>query len=80
MGFDAISACYALSVAAGGIVGYVKAGTLGFNIKVFFFSINVNYRCHTNNIYKTLIILFLLVESFSKSVLDRKVESSLALD
>lgn len=26
MGFDAISACYALSVAAGGIVGYVKAG------------------------------------------------------
>lgn len=28
MGFDAISACYALSVAAGGIVGYVKAGTL----------------------------------------------------
>lgn len=41
MGFDAISACYAISVAAGGIVGYVKAGTLNFNVKVFCI---VNYR------------------------------------
>ncbi|XP_054711816.1 transmembrane protein 14C-like [Uloborus diversus] len=28
MAFDVISACYALSVAAGGIVGYVKAGSV----------------------------------------------------
>ncbi|GBM89566.1 hypothetical protein AVEN_220226-1 [Araneus ventricosus] len=27
MGLDVISACYALSVAAGGVVGYVKAGS-----------------------------------------------------
>ncbi|XP_035219936.1 transmembrane protein 14C-like isoform X1 [Stegodyphus dumicola] len=27
MGFDIISTCYALSVAAGGIIGYVKAGS-----------------------------------------------------
>lgn len=41
MGFDAISACYALSVAAGGIVGYVKAGILYLAYKFRIFALCV---------------------------------------
>lgn len=68
MGFDAISACYALSVAAGGIIGYIKAGIKTLNLRRFNMYLyrvcpcNLKIHLHIKILYFKLIILIMKQE------------------
>lgn len=43
MAIDAISYLYAATVAAGGIIGYVKAGMTKFALKIVFFHLKTDF-------------------------------------
>ncbi|GIX82700.1 transmembrane protein 14C [Caerostris darwini] len=63
MGFDIVSACYALSVAAGGVMGYVKAGSTSSLIAGLTFGGILAYGAYQTSIDESNYILSFVTTS-----------------
>ncbi|KAF8768176.1 transmembrane protein 14C-like [Argiope bruennichi] len=63
MGVDVISACYALSVAAGGVMGYVKAGSTSSLIAGLTFGSILAYGAYQTSMDESNFILSFVTTS-----------------